>query len=89
MLSKHEERKTEQTHKNIPIHTIIRPRPGNFTYNAKELNEMIDSIKYCKDIGCKGVVFGVLDQNNSIDYVKCSYIFYSQPVLGTFIQYAQ
>lgn len=57
--------------KNIPIHPIIRPRPGNFTYNAKELNEMIDSIKYCKDIGCKGVVFGVLDQNNSIDYVKC------------------
>jgi len=57
--------------KNIPIHPIIRPRPGNFTYNNIELNEMIDSIKYCRDIGCKGVVFGVLDDNNTIDYVKC------------------
>ena len=57
--------------KNIPIHPIIRTRPGNFTYNRKELNEMIDSVKYCRDIGCKGVVLGVLDKNNSIDYVNC------------------
>ena len=57
--------------KNIPIHPIIRTRPGNFTYNRKELNEMIDSVKYCRDIGCKGVVLGVLDKSNSIDYVNC------------------
>ena len=57
--------------KNIPIHPIIRTRPGNFTYNRKELNEMIDSVKYCRDVGCKGVVLGVLDKNNSIDYVNC------------------
>ena len=57
--------------KNIPIHPIIRTRPGNFTYNRKELNEMIDSVKYCRDIGCKGVVLGVLDKSNAIDYVNC------------------
>lgn len=57
--------------KNIPIHPIIRTRPGNFTYNRKELNEMIDSVKYCRDIGCKGVVLGILDKSNSIDYVNC------------------
>ena len=57
--------------KNIPIHPIIRTRPGNFTYNRKELNEMIDSVKYCRDVGCKGVVLGVLDKSNSIDYVNC------------------
>ena len=57
--------------KNIPIHPIIRARPGNFTYNRKELNEMIDSVKYCRDIGCKGVVLGILDKSNSIDYVNC------------------
>ncbi|MFL2995971.1 MAG: copper homeostasis protein CutC [Cytophagales bacterium] len=57
--------------KNIPIHPIIRTRPGNFTYNRKELNEMIDSVKYCRDIGCKGVVLGILDKSNAIDYVNC------------------
>tara|TARA_B110000003_G_scaffold157893_1_gene158280 strand:+ start:1287 stop:1961 length:675 start_codon:yes stop_codon:yes gene_type:complete len=57
--------------KNIPIHPIIRTRPGNFTYNRKELNEMIDLVKYCRDIGCKGVVLGILDKSNSIDYVNC------------------
>ena len=57
--------------KNIPIHPIIRTRPGNFTYNRKELNEMIDSVKYCRDIGCKGVVLGVLDKSNAIDFVNC------------------
>lgn len=57
--------------KNIPIHPIIRARPGNFTYNRKELNEMIDLVKYCRDIGCKGVVLGILDKSNSIDYVNC------------------
>ena len=59
------------TSKNIPIHPIIRTRPGNFTYNRKELNEMIDSVKYCRDIGCKGIVLGILDKSNAIDYVKC------------------
>ncbi len=57
--------------KNTPIHPIVRPRPGNFTYNTKELSKMINSIKYCKDVGCKGVVFGILDNNNSVDYKKC------------------
>ena len=57
--------------KNKPIHPIIRTRPGNFTYNRKELNEMIDSVKYCRDVGCKGIVLGILDKSNSIDYVNC------------------
>ena len=32
---------------------------------------MIDSVKYCRDIGCKGLVFGILDKNKSIDYINC------------------
>lgn len=57
--------------KNTPIHAIVRPRPGNFIYNTKELSLMINSIKYCRNAGCKGVVFGILDNKNSIDYKKC------------------
>ena len=32
---------------------------------------MIDSVKYCRDIGCKGIVLGILDKSNAIDYVNC------------------
>ena len=59
------------TSKKTPIHPIIRPRPGNFTYNTKELSKMINSIEYCKDVGCRGVVYGVLDDKHSVDYKKC------------------
>ena len=53
------------------IFPIIRPRKGNFIYNNEELGEMVDLIEYCKKIGCKGVVFGVLNNKNQIDKEKC------------------
>ena len=56
---------------NIPIHPIIRPRGGNFLYNKAELRQMIESIKFCKNIGCHGVVFGILDKKNKINIKMC------------------
>ena len=56
---------------NIPIHPIIRPRGGNFLYNKTELRQMIESIKFCKNIGCHGVVFGILDKKNKINIKMC------------------
>lgn len=56
---------------NIPIHPIIRPRGGNFLYNETELRQMIESIKFCKNIGCHGVVFGILDKKNKINIKMC------------------
>mgnify|MGYP005707003549 FL=1 len=55
----------------IPIHPIIRPREGNFIYSKKEMGQMIKDIEVCKEKNCKGVVFGVLDKNLSIDTKKC------------------
>ena len=55
----------------IPIHPIIRPREGNFIYSKKEMDQMIKDIEVCKEKNCKGVVFGVLDKNLSIDTKKC------------------
>ena len=57
--------------KNIPIHPIIRPRGGDFIYNNEEIKIMVDSISFCKEVGCKGIVFGVLDKKNNIDIIKC------------------
>ena len=53
------------------IFPIIRPRKGNFIYNNDEINEMINLILYCKKIGCRGVVFGVLNNKKQIDIEKC------------------
>ena len=53
------------------IFPIIRPRKGDFIYNNDEINEMINLIQYCKEVGCRGVVFGVLNNKNQIDIEKC------------------
>ena len=50
----------------IPIKVMIRPKSGNFIYSDDELNAMKDSIKFCKKIKVKGVVFGILDHENHL-----------------------
>ena len=51
----------------IPTKIMIRPRPGDFVYNEKEICQMEEEINFCKTIGIKEVVFGVLDTQNRID----------------------
>lgn len=53
---------------NIDINVIIRPRGGNFVYSKEELSIMKNYIKLCKDIGVTGVVFGFLNDDNTLDY---------------------
>ena len=53
----------------IPIHVLIRPRKGNFCYSKEELNIMKNDIEFCKNIGCYGVVSGVLDSNLTINLI--------------------
>ena len=58
----------------IPIKIMIRPRAGNFSYNDQELNEMKKDILFCKDLNVQGVVFGILDQNKTIDMENMKYL---------------
>ena len=58
----------------VPIFPIIRPRGGNFVYTPQEINQMINSIKLCKEKKCQGVVFGVLDKDFSVDVETCKKI---------------
>ena len=67
----------------IPIHPIIRPREGNFLYSKKEMGQMIKDIEVCKEKNCKGVVFGVLDKNLSIDTKKCKRLIMHSKGLST------
>lgn len=54
-------------HLSIGIHVLIRPRSGDFLYNDDEFHEMIEDIRFCRKIGCDGVVIGLLDQDGQID----------------------
>ena len=38
----------------------------------REMKSMINSISFCKEMGCKGIVIGVLDKKNDIDIKKCN-----------------
>ena len=51
----------------IPVHVLIRPRSGDFTYSDSEFQIMRSNIKLCVDLGFDGVVSGVLTENFKID----------------------
>jgi len=51
----------------IPTHVLIRPRSGNFIYSQDELEVMFGDIAYCIEMGCAGIVSGVLTSENDID----------------------
>jgi copper homeostasis protein len=51
----------------IPVHVLIRPRSGDFTYSDDEFEIMKANIQFCKDLGCAGIVSGILHANNTID----------------------
>lgn len=51
----------------IPVNVLIRPRSGNFTYSGEEFQIMKANILLCKELGCNGIVSGVLNLDNSID----------------------
>lgn len=52
----------------ISVFVMIRPRGGDFCYTKEEIEIMKEDIKICKQLGVKGVVFGVLTEDKKIDY---------------------
>ncbi len=51
----------------VETHVMIRPREGDFVYSAVELEVMLKDIQLQAEAGAKGVVFGCLTKENSID----------------------
>lgn len=51
----------------IPVFVLIRPRSGNFVYSEDEFQIMKTDIQLCKDLGCKGIVSGILKPDDTID----------------------
>ena len=52
---------------NIPVFILIRPIEGDFIYSNEEFELMKRDIIKFKEMGCKGIVSGVLNDDNSID----------------------
>ena len=44
----------------VLIYPIIRPRGGDFLYTEEEFSIMLNEVKLCKELGCDGVVIGML-----------------------------
>ncbi|WP_417885002.1 copper homeostasis protein CutC [Zunongwangia sp.] len=60
----------EQLH--IPIRVMIRPRAGDFVYSEDEFLRMKKDIEFCKQVGVEGVVFGILNTDNTLDLDRIS-----------------
>jgi copper homeostasis protein len=56
---------------NIQLYPIIRPRGGDFLYSDDEFEIIKADVQMCKDIGCDGVVIGMLNEDATIDKVRC------------------
>ena len=56
----------------IDLYPIIRPRGGDFLYSDGEFEMMKTDIKICTDLGCDGVVIGMLIADGTVDKARCS-----------------
>ena len=52
---------------NILVFILIRPRGGDFVYSNEEFELMKNDIVKFKEMGCKGIVSGVLNNDKDID----------------------
>ena len=50
---------------------MIRPRGGDFVYSPTEFESMKIDIEICKKLNVDGVVFGILNPDNTVDKERC------------------
>lgn len=69
----------------IPVFVLIRPRSGNFTYSEADFEIMKQDIQICKELGCQGIVSGILNRDNTVDIERTKeLIAVSKPMAFTF-----
>jgi copper homeostasis protein len=69
----------------IGLHVLIRPRGGDFCYDATEFELMLRDIAFCKRAGVDGVVVGVLSPDGNVDVPRaCELIAAARPMKVTF-----
>lgn len=66
----------------VLLYPIIRPRGGDFLYTADEFEIMLHDVVLCKQLGCDGVVIGMLNQDGSIDTERTARLVHAAYPLG-------
>ena len=61
-----------RTRTSIQLFPIIRPRGGDFLYSHAEFEAMAADVELCADLGCDGVVIGMLRADGEIDVDRCA-----------------
>lgn len=56
----------------IPVHVLIRPRPGDFLYSDYEFEVMKYDIEACAQLGCRAIVTGILNADGTVDKARCA-----------------
>lgn len=51
----------------VPVHVLLRPRPGDFCYSPAELAALADDLEAVVDAGLDGVVLGVSRPDLTLD----------------------
>ncbi|HEX2683473.1 MAG TPA: copper homeostasis protein CutC [Ferruginibacter sp.] len=51
----------------IGLYSMIRPRGGDFFYSNEEFDIMKTDVLTCKQLGCDGVVIGMLNRDGTVD----------------------
>lgn len=55
----------------IALYPIIRPRGGDFLFSDDEFEIMRSDVKTCKQLGCDGVVIGMLNADGTVHKERC------------------
>ncbi len=55
----------------LQLFPIIRPRGGDFLYSTSEFTAMKEDILRCKDLGCDGIVIGILNADGTVHTHRC------------------
>lgn len=66
----------------VLLYPIIRPRGGDFLYSDQEFSIMMKDVEMCKQIGCNGVVVGMLLTDGSIDIKRTAQLVEAAYPLG-------
>ncbi|MEY4110210.1 MAG: copper homeostasis protein cutC, partial [Bacteroidota bacterium] len=53
---------------NIPVFVMLRPRAGDFCYNAIEKDVMRKDLQLMRKLGADGFVLGALLENHHVDF---------------------
>lgn len=66
----------------VSLFPIIRPRGGDFLYTEEEFQIMLQEVRLCKQLGCDGVVIGLLNNDGTIDIKRTSLLVEAAYPLG-------